>query len=596
MDAFTANRQSSGPLGLEDISANWTEITDSLELGGETRLKVLGKGFSIICRESKIVEGDIVAWVTTFIEIHSPRLRGILDEVFNGYPSWYLNGSPYAVATPFKPYVHQWDCILDAIRRNGNIKELRLLQRELKPRIEVQLHTLNEARKKGVISFEDLWVILNPGCLMILNARGDNRAAKLLEAHLIPETESQAAHYNLKLAYIDWNGETCGFKVISKVICNYEGLKQVALLPTYPAKFHPERKETSQRLIARGRKFESLRGYHVRNYNGKMYALKKFPTSGDLVETEKPDAKDIHMLSIATVLTSVLHLGEFDVESLEDIEWDDTLYDDLVLPGCKKELMLAIVNRLRSGELSFDDFNTKTGENPWAGINILLSGSPGLEKALTAEAVAEKSRVPLYTLSSRHLGTEPTMVEKSVTNAFKCCQLWGALLLIDQADTFLEARNKNSPELNGIVYRFFYTLRHYRGLTFLLSTRNSQINNIFKGMADLTLPHFEPGQSERRKFWLKYIQKHSPGPAGISHADFDQLSKLPISGKEIPKYIKMALVLVKKDRPLSIEHLKLVLNMDKDTEIADEGEEDKTGKYWFIFVLALLVLFGLAFP
>ncbi|KAI0538963.1 P-loop containing nucleoside triphosphate hydrolase protein [Xylaria digitata] len=666
----------------------------------ETRLKMLGKKFGVICRESKIVKGDIVAWVTTFIEVHSPQLKAILDEVFNEYPSWYLNGSPYAVATPFKPYVHRWDRIQNAISQNGNMKELRLLRRELRPRIEGQLYTLDQVRRKRVISFEDLWAILNPGCLMILNAGGDTRATKLLEAHLIPKTESQTAQYNLKLAYVDWNGEFCGLKVTSKVVCDYEGLKQVALLPAYPAEFHPDWKEVSQRLISRGRKFESLRGYHIRNCSGKMYTQEMCPIPGDLKETEKSvsgrviidayayytmqgrvpselsplvdpyrqrgtppaqktiktrenqcDVDDTCSSSNSDTVAeyrvqdvaglsdmeksqinsrSVKHLNgdgrkedlspltdfecmiscprvkgfhlstnewcEFDVESLGDIVWDDTLYDDLVLVGNKKNFMSALVNRLRSGRLSFDDFNSKTGENPWAGINIILSGPSGSGKALTAEAVAEKSHVPLYTINARNLGTEPAKVEKGITDALKCCQLWDAVLLIDQADIFLESRNQDSLQRNEIVYKFLSALEKYRGLTFLTGNRDIEIDSAFKCIIDLTLPYIEPDQSARRRFWVEYVQKLSSGRACITDANFDKLSKLPINGKEIQKYIKMALVLVKKDEPLRIKHLKLVLDMDKHLEIVDEKEEDKINKYWFIFVLVLLALLGMALP
>jgi hypothetical protein len=65
--------------------------------------------------------------------------------------------------------------------------------------------------------------------------------------------------------------------------------------------------------------------------------------------------------------------------------------------------------------------------------------------------VAEESRVPLYMLSAGDLGTTPETVESALNNALECCQLWDAVLLLDEADVFLESRDSNSLERNELV-------------------------------------------------------------------------------------------------------------------------------------------------
>jgi hypothetical protein len=67
------------------------------------------------------------------------------------------------------------------------------------------------------------------------------------------------------------------------------------------------------------------------------------------------------------------------------------------------------------------------------------------------QLVAEKSRVPLYIVSASDLGTAAAKVEKGLMNALECCQLWDAVLLIDEADVFLESRNSNNLERNELV-------------------------------------------------------------------------------------------------------------------------------------------------
>jgi MoxR-like ATPase len=49
---------------------------------------------------------------------------------------------------------------------------------------------------------------------------------------------------------------------------------------------------------------------------------------------------------------------------------------------------------------------------------MLLSGLPGVGKTLTAEAVAEDTRLPLYIMSASDLGTDPSEVESNLKTIF----------------------------------------------------------------------------------------------------------------------------------------------------------------------------------
>jgi len=67
--------------------------------------------------------------------------------------------------------------------------------------------------------------------------------------------------------------------------------------------------------------------------------------------------------------------------------------------------------------------------------------------------------VPLYIVSAGDLGTVAAKVEQGLLNALGCCQLWDAVLLIDEADVFLESRDSNNLERNEVVSSKFRTLR-----------------------------------------------------------------------------------------------------------------------------------------
>lgn len=63
---------------------------------------------------------------------------------------------------------------------------------------------------------------------------------------------------------------------------------------------------------------------------------------------------------------------------------------------------------------------------------ITLHGAPGTGKTLTAEAVAETLRVPLYTVGAGSLGVQADILEKRLRDVLDIAQYWGAALLIDE--------------------------------------------------------------------------------------------------------------------------------------------------------------------
>jgi len=149
---------------------------------------------------------------------------------------------------------------------------------------------------------------------------------------------------------------------------------------------------------------------------------------------------------------------EFSIDEIQPPDWNTTAYDKLVLPGREKDLIMAFANPKRLSQTTFDDIIHLKGR----GIIILLCGPPGVGKTLTAEAVAEKHRLPLYVLAANDLGSTAEKVDAALGNALKCCQLWNALLLIDEADVFLETRTAHQLERNELVAGAFMRWKRAR--------------------------------------------------------------------------------------------------------------------------------------
>lgn len=65
--------------------------------------------------------------------------------------------------------------------------------------------------------------------------------------------------------------------------------------------------------------------------------------------------------------------------------------------------------------------------------------------------VAERSHVPLYSISAGALGTNPAEAEQSLENALELCRMWDAMLLLDEADVFLGPRTNEGLDRNELV-------------------------------------------------------------------------------------------------------------------------------------------------
>jgi hypothetical protein len=90
----------------------WSEFKD--QIAEEERIKALGRSFAAVflhCfSQARTKEGEI-AWQTHSIEVESPRLQQIFSSIFQDYPNWNPDATPYTFFPPFKPIVHRWDRI-----------------------------------------------------------------------------------------------------------------------------------------------------------------------------------------------------------------------------------------------------------------------------------------------------------------------------------------------------------------------------------------------------------------------------------------------------------------------------------------------------
>ncbi|KAK8079549.1 hypothetical protein PG997_007367 [Apiospora hydei] len=548
-------------------------------------------------------------WITSDITVQDEAMRKVLDKVLNKYQDLDLEVINYTFEPPFMPLVHRWDDLktYHATAEAGSLKNAATaLLAFLTPVIASSVLSHALTKKTGKVNFENIWQIF-PRTSWSL----PNFSASTPSAGYRPEIGSCPAAWTIDIEYVDWNGEASGFTTTSVNMCEFEGVRRVQALPVFPISFLGDVEKTKATFIARGRKFESLRGYKFMLCNGtkitletekpeqrpvsgkvcvdayayyrgcnivkpKLRSLSVEETSEDEVEVPDPDLSDTPYemdFSAAPVETSTAAKGpaertedlraltdeqcllstpwmkgfdlkskewcELRVDDLKDMTWNDEAFEKLVLPEGEKDLAWAFVENKSLSKTDFDDFIPDKGR----GLIILMFGPPGVGKTFTAEAVAERSRVPLYLMSAGDLGTQPSDVEKALERALELCRMWNAMLLLDEADVFLGTRTNESLARNELVSIFLTKLEYYQGILFLTTNRISSIDHAFQSRVDLFLPYHDLTNAARRQVWENFIDRAGRDKFDINEESLEKLSHLNLNGREIKNLIKSAQLL-----------------------------------------------------
>lgn len=143
------------------------------------------------------------------------------------------------------------------------------------------------------------------------------------------------------------------------------------------------------------------------------------------------------------------------------------------------------------------------------GLIILLHGVPGVGKTSTAESVAAYTRRPLFPITCGDIGQTAQDIERNLGYMFLLARRWGCILLLDEADVFLEKRerNGNSVERNALVSTFLRTLEYYSGILFLTTNRIGSFDEAFISHVHISLYYANLDEESTFKVWTMNVNR-----------------------------------------------------------------------------------------
>lgn len=552
----------------------------------------------------------------TCLYVNPQPLRQLLKDVIGNYPSDPIDVDDVQISQPYHALFHYrkelQEVGLKRFKDNGDaqsLEQLKLLLDWIKTTFELEIaaHERCMSSESKAIAYDKLWTLFCPGTLVYAKVQTHQRAFQVQD-YWYDDDDDESPGFNLRTHFVDYDGEMFGYRRNDLEIPKYTGTREVSSHLVRPFQFVDGADEIKEKLMARGRRFKQLAaGQQFLQYKG--IALKRnpdcpsrylrFDASGramiDCKTYHRLDANDTiwvtgfgkdhedgEMNEKDIMITNAMVRGysmtakrflEFDLDKLSPIEWNAKCFEELVLDPSTKKTVQALVSThsRRKSETStteegFDDIVKGKGQ----GLVCVLHGPPGVGKTLTAECVAEYVQRPLFMVSSGDLGVSSEQLDVQLTRIMDMTSAWRAVLLIDEADIFLEQRALHDLHRNAMVSVFLRVLEYYTGILFLTTNRVATFDDAFKSRIHIPIRYTDLDAKSRLQIWRNFCSK-IPGGVDISDKEYETLAEDDLNGRQIKNVIKAAESLARFDEvKLDYKQLQQV------TKIQSRFEKDLT--------------------
>lgn len=482
----------------------------------------------------------------------------------------------------------RWYCTEDQIRLKWkrlervikqHPKKKTLLQPLLdyiKDQIEARMELFQRNMADGFVTFDDLWLLFYEDQEIVYDDEGALMAGKIQKSTLYRGWSG--LQYGMTIKVIAHDGEK--FTEVDKTVTvpYFTDGELLNNLPVRPLSDHTKKHlaERGKRVVETIQAGSSYVYYRGECISRQWWGTKRYRADGrcmldpkthkkmnedyerrfadyypDEPETKSSSEESMNEVGVRDLWRvspwipgfsfAAKQWGEFCIENVTPISFNTDAYDQLVLPeriieGQEVHPKRMIRSLIEHGAVGFTDVIADKG----GGIIFLLHGPPGTGKTLTAEAIADLLKRPLYSVSVGELGTATLDLEKNLRTVLEVATLWNAVLLIDEADIFLEKRTPRDIERNALVAIFLRMLEYYQGVLFLTTNRVKQFDPAFNSRLSIALHYPEHTVANRMQIWSNLLNA-----AGIDPKKFSvkKLAQHDVNGRQIKHAIRIGLSL-----------------------------------------------------
>lgn len=158
-------------------------------------------------------------------------------------------------------------------------------------------------------------------------------------------------------------------------------------------------------------------------------------------------------------------------------------------------------------------------------------------------------------------------MERQLRVTFDRATKWNAVLLLDEADVFLQERDIHNLDRNALVSVFLRELEYFDGILFLTTNRPGQLDETFQSRIHITLPMAALDPVSQLRIWKTFLDVEITDREVLKECLREikkETKESPLNGRQIRNCVRSALSLAaQKDTRVSIDHIRQVLNLTK---------------------------------
>lgn len=140
-------------------------------------------------------------------------------------------------------------------------------------------------------------------------------------------------------------------------------------------------------------------------------------------------------------------------------------------------------------------------------------------------------------VSTGELGMSAGKFEQELQKILDIAHAWGAVLLLDEADVFLEERYVHDVGRNALVSIFLRLLEYFQGMLFLTTNRVETFDAAFQSRIHLALKYGELTHKAKKSVFKLFVNKvkaiEGAQVGTFTEENFNSLARLKLNGRQV---------------------------------------------------------------
>ena len=137
--------------------------------------------YALLIRNRKCYDGRKKLEMDSIV-IQSPLLKQVLGSVLEDYPGVTTSLGRLTFTPPFEPFVHRWGRMVEAVEQEEDAEtkaHVELLYKTLAAELEDNIKARDDFISNGVITYEHIWMIFEPGSVIFTTENNHDCAFRL---------------------------------------------------------------------------------------------------------------------------------------------------------------------------------------------------------------------------------------------------------------------------------------------------------------------------------------------------------------------------------------------------------------------------------